>query len=358
MPSRSATFVSAREHYHADTCEPLVAAADGGLVTLQAAVHGSYPGNQLPDNVLPELCSVGSWNAPHDQTWGLDWHRNEGIEFTFLFSGQLDFAVGDATHRLRPGHLTITRPWQRHRVGRPHVQASHLCWLILDVGVRRPNQGWSWPDWVILTEAERNHLTTLLRHNEQCVWKVDPDFGRHFQKLEEIAGRAGQAFDRTRMALAVNELLLAVHDMLSGRGIVLDDTLTSTQRTVELFLGQLPAMIGEPWSVDSMAEHCGLARSRFTTLCRELTNRAPAQHLVYCRVAEAARLLREQPQLTVTEIAHACGFSSSQHFATAFQEQKRMTPTAWRQRAAAPLALPRTSNIERRTANVEGRSIP
>ncbi len=29
-----------------------------------------------------EVRTVGYWNAKHDQGWGLDWHRNEGIELT------------------------------------------------------------------------------------------------------------------------------------------------------------------------------------------------------------------------------------------------------------------------------------
>lgn len=334
MALNPAIFVRGDERYQADACEPLVAAARAGQIQFAAAVHGHYPGVKLRAGELPELCSAGGWNAPHDQAWGLDWHRNEGIEFTYLFSGQLDFAVDGTSHRLRPGHLTITRPWQRHRVGQPNIEASHLGWLILDVGVRRPNQAWRWPDWLILTREEREHLTTLLRHNEQSVWKIDPGLGRHFQKLEELAATAGlrgRHFDRTRMALSVNELLLGVHDMLVGRDIPLDDTLTSSQRCVEMFLAGLPGLVGEPWSVDTMAEHCGLKRSRFTLFCRQLTNRTPAQHLAYCRVKEAARLLRERPEVSIAEIAHACGFASSQHFATTFHALKRVTPSQWRQ---------------------------
>lgn len=330
MAPKPATFISGGTRYRADTCKPLVAAAHAGQIGLAAAGHGGYPGTKLGPAILPELCSVGSWNAPHDQAWGLDWHRNEGIEFTFLFSGRLDFAVDDTSHRLRPGHLTITRPWQRHRVGRPHIEASHLGWLILDVGVRRPNQAWRWPEWLIMTSKEREHLTTLLRHNEQSVWKVSPDFGQHFQKLEQLVAPGTNGFDRTRVALTINELLLAVHDMLAGRSIPLDDTLTSSERCVELFLGALPGLVREPWTLDNMAEHCGLKRSRFATFCRQLTNRTPAQHLAYCRVMEASRLLRERPERSITEIAHACGFASSQHFATTFHALKRVTPTQWR----------------------------
>jgi AraC family L-rhamnose operon regulatory protein RhaS len=321
------------EAYQADTCKPLLEAAGAGRLQLTAVVHGAYPGVALPNSILPRLCSAGSWNAHDDQDWGLDWHRNEGIEFTYLFSGKLGFAVEGRSHQMRPGCLTITRPWQRHRVGRPCVEASHLAWLILDVGVRRPNQTWRWPDWLVLTQEERGRLAALLSQNEQPLWKIGPRPAEAFRRIEEIARTAApRRFDRTRMVLAVNELLLVISEALEGMRIPLDDSFTSNERCVEMFLADLSQRAGEEWTVDAMAEQCGLKRSRFTTYCRQLTNRTPAQYLSSCRVAAAARLLRKTPDLPVTEIAYACGFSSSQHFATVFREFTGETPTQWRKR--------------------------
>ena len=75
--------------------------------------------------------TVGRWDARHDQRWGLDWHRNEGIELTLLSRGRLAFATDAGEQVLRPGDLTVTRPWQRHRVGAPFVTPGRLHWLIL-----------------------------------------------------------------------------------------------------------------------------------------------------------------------------------------------------------------------------------
>jgi AraC family transcriptional regulator, 4-hydroxyphenylacetate 3-monooxygenase operon regulatory protein len=82
---------------------------------------------------LPGVCLVGFWDAERDQQWGLDWHRNEGIEMTFLEAGTLSYADGSLEHRLVPGNLTIARPWQPHRVGDPRIAASRYHFLIIDV---------------------------------------------------------------------------------------------------------------------------------------------------------------------------------------------------------------------------------
>ena len=104
-----------------------------------------YPGKRLPEKCLQEVCSVGVWDASKTQNWGLDWHRNEGVEITYLEKGSLGFSVDGWEGQLMPGNLTVTRPWQKHRVGNPEVGASRLHWLILDVGVRQPHFAWQWP---------------------------------------------------------------------------------------------------------------------------------------------------------------------------------------------------------------------
>ena len=105
--------------YKADRCEPLIAAANSGQLEMSALGRANYPGLELPEGVLGGVYNIGYWNAKTGQNWGLDWHRNEGIEFTYLASGNLDFSVEQKCFRLNSGDLTVTRPWQLHRVGKP-----------------------------------------------------------------------------------------------------------------------------------------------------------------------------------------------------------------------------------------------
>ena len=91
MPRSIPIFKDHDETYRADTCGPLIQAHARGQVSLHALCHGHYPGTSLPKEILPGVKSVGFWDARENQDWGLDWHRNEGVEVTFLESGKLDF---------------------------------------------------------------------------------------------------------------------------------------------------------------------------------------------------------------------------------------------------------------------------
>jgi AraC-like DNA-binding protein len=331
-------FSSPSATYTADRCGPLRAALRRGEVRLSAWVHHGYPGRRLPGGMLPEVSSVGYWDAVGPQTWGLDWHRNEGIEITYLARGRTPFLVDDECFMLESGHLTVTRPWQRHRVGNPLIGPSRLCWLIFDVGVRRPDQTWQWPDWMILSAADLDRLTTLLSHNEQPVWPANDEIAACFERLAGLAQMREPARAQSRLKLYINELLIALRELLEERRIKLDARLTSKLRSVELFLNSLPEHLQEEWTLDKMAYQCGLGATAFSNYCRQITNLTPARYLVHCRIEAAKRMLTDRPEMSVTDVAFACGFHSSQYFSTAFQQSTHRAPRAWRETSKAPIA--------------------
>lgn len=320
--------------YKADSCQPLVDAVAEGHVRLAALARGHYPGRTLPASSMPGLKSIGYWDADREQSWGLAWHRNEGIELTYLERGHLGFQVDGQEFALQPGDLTVTRPWQRHRVGSPNVSAGRLHWLIMDVGVRRPNQSWKWPAWLLLSRRDLHELTSILRQNEHPVWKADAEIRRCFQGIARTVAQEDEAGSVSRLMVRVNELFVLLLDLLRRHEVDLDESLTSSKRTVELLLGDLqthPEHLQRKWRVPEMARLCGLGVTQFIHHVRLLTNMTPAQYLQACRLERAAVMLRE-PGTKVTAVSFDCGFSSSQYFATAFQQRFGCAPRQFVQR--------------------------
>lgn len=329
------TFRSARELFHADTCQPLKAAAQAGDVRLAALGRGSYPGERLPRHDLQELCMAGYWDATFEQSWGLDWHCNEGLEIGYVAAGRLPFGVAGNSYQVEPGHLTITRPWQRHRVGQPHVPACHYSWIILDVGMRRPNQAWQWPAWLLYSKSGLKRLTDMLRHNEQPVWRADRQLGQCFERLDETVAHGGGDANHARLKILINELVILLAELLESRRPALDPSLPSSGRTVRLFLETLPRRLDEPWTLESMAEACGLGRTHFSSYCKQLNNVSPVEYLIRLRLETASRLLTREPAMSITEIAFRCGFQSSQYFAMVFRGRHGHSPSDHRKRGQA-----------------------
>jgi AraC-like DNA-binding protein len=324
------TYKAHNARYEIDRCEPQVRAVREGKIEFHALTKGHYPGTNVPANVLQRLNSIGFWNAGSAQDWGEDPHRNEGIEITFLETGSMAFTADEKKHNLRAGQFTITRPWQLHKLGAPNIGPGRLHWLILDVGVRRPHQDWYWPKWVVLTREDLAELTRKLRHNENPVWNSTSAIAQSFRELARNVEAWNQAHAISHLAVHLNQLLVGILDALTEQQTHENEQLTSRRRAVEIFLQDLEnerVNAGEIWTLDRMAEQCGMGVTAFSKYCRELVNTGPMEFLNQCRLDRSARQLREQNGMSVTEIAFANGFNSSQYFATCFRRRFHVSPS-------------------------------
>jgi len=322
-------FESAGKVFRADTCEPLKQAAMRDELEVKGWSRGNYPGQPIPDGVLPGVLSLGAWDAHRNQQWGLGKHCNEGLEFTFLSRGTLSFSSAGQTTILRPGEMTVTAPWLVHEVGLPLVEASRLVWAIIDVGVRRPNQSWQWPDWILLGEAERLALSHIVQNSDRTVWDASTAADA-FQALYTLLCTGDPQTSETDVKIQLNIVLVRLVRALtaeSGRKIAVRD---GARETIRLFMARLDEHIDYLWTVEEMAEQCGVSRGTFIVQCRELLNRTPHAYLMHLRLCRAREMLTEEPNQTMTDIAMACGFSSSAHFSFSFRKEHGMTPTDFR----------------------------
>ena len=138
-----------------------------------------------------------------------------------------------------PNNLTITRPWEVHKVGNPVIGMGKFYWIILDLDVRRPHQNWSWPDWIILAPTDLEKLTNILRQNEKVCWKADKRILDCFQKIGKAVDTDFEGSNASKIRLLVNNLLLLLLDLLVIEEVQLDEKLMNSSRSVQLFLKEL-----------------------------------------------------------------------------------------------------------------------
>jgi len=273
LGKRTTVFEAGDERYRADTCAALITARESGELTMAAVARGTYPGRRLPPGMLPQVSTLGYWDAAHDQGWGLGEHRNEGVEITYLANGHLGF-MGD-------------------RGDSPPLVAGKE----LPGGSATPGMGVGLPE-----------LGRLL----DMAQTGDPP--------------------ASRLGLAVNELLVCVHELLRAQDPPRKPSLTLGERSVAMFLDRWRDRVGEPWTLGLMAERLGLGRTRFAHHCRKLTNLAPMAYLQHLRV-ELAKLQLATTAKSMTEIALDCGFGSSAYFSSVFRAVVQCTPREYRERS-------------------------
>ena len=87
----------------------------------------------------------------------------------------------------------------------------------------------------------------------------------------------------------------------------------------------------EDLTLTSLAALCNLHPNYFHRLYTEAFGKTPAQRILGCRIG-AARMLLLTQNLSMSEIAAQCGFSSQTYFGYKFKEVMRMTPLQYRKK--------------------------
>lgn len=260
-------------------------------------------------------------------------HRNEGIEICYVLSGQTPFSTDTNEWMLRAGDITITRPWQRHCLGNPHISACKLFWMILDVESSAQRTRWEFPDWIGPDRDSRRQLLRIFRKNQRC-HLVDKDnqlrtfLQRTLQRLDDDGPLA-----TVSRSNAINHLLLSVAQLLSeGISTNAKDPQGFEQTISQFFKGLETSIekVSEPWTLDTMAYACRVGKSLLTVTCRELFNTTPSEQLNLIRLFHASKLLGSAPARSVTEVGFCVGFNSSQYFVNRFKKQFGMTPVEYR----------------------------
>jgi AraC family transcriptional regulator of arabinose operon len=82
-------------------------------------------------------------------------------------------------------------------------------------------------------------------------------------------------------------------------------------------------------SMEDISAHCGLSLSRFAHLFKDEMQRTPQQYLEHRRMEQARNLIRFS-NLTIAEVASACGYEDPFYFSTRFKRAHGRSPRAFR----------------------------
>ncbi|MDD7916116.1 AraC family transcriptional regulator [Actinomycetospora callitridis] len=90
------------------------------------------------------------------------------------------------------------------------------------------------------------------------------------------------------------------------------------------------------WTVSSLAGRAGVSRATLAKRFVDLVGEPPLTYLTRWRMTLAADRLVEQESATLTEVAHAVGYSDAFGFSAAFKRTRGVSPSEYRRRAGAP----------------------
>lgn len=288
---------------------------------------------------LPEIVMFG--DARHrtaEQRLGP--HYNPGIELCLSRSGVYRWNVEGRSVEIRPGELSVTRPWQEHSGQNSALGPGRLEWIILAAGgdgaldapLLEPLLG---PDAGAVLGAFDATSRSYLGSVPEAVAVFDrirselPRARPDGPPASEPAGAAAVGRIAAVRAELARLLVIVARRLVDGSPTASDrDPIPPAVMRVLARVSEEPQ---EPWTAAEMAAHAGLGLTAFTEWCRRATGRSPRWYVLASRLARARSMLATT-SAPITRVAFENGFSSSQHFSSAFRKLFGESPSDFRAR--------------------------
>ena len=88
------------------------------------------------------------------------------------------------------------------------------------------------------------------------------------------------------------------------------------------------------WSIQVLCQHTHISRSYLQRMYKTYFGKSIFEELIDFRMQKAKALLRDT-ELSISEVAAACGYGSYSHFANQFKSQEGITPSGYREKCSA-----------------------
>jgi AraC family L-rhamnose operon regulatory protein RhaS len=260
-------------------------------------------------------------------------HRNQGMEIVLVEHGHLEWAVDRIPEVLTPGTVFFTLPWQIHGSLMLREPPNRIFYTLFSLPDRCNDleREICFPASLKFSETEQKTLGAVFTGAQRHAWPATPLLKELFPELiRRLDGDA--SLDDIAAPSLLRTLLIELAGIISHTQKE-TQWLSPTVQKVKDFLPCVAESIDHAWTLDEMADGCGIKRTHFTNIIKKLTGYSPGQYLQRVRFDRACELLRNT-DLSITDITFACGYSSSQYFSEAFKKTAHMTPSEYRETAS------------------------
>lgn len=238
---------------------------------------------------------------------GLEPHRHPAaVEICLVVRGELDWWVEDQEVTVSAGQIFVTHPDELHGGVGAILHPSTFDWFQVDasaggdIGQLR--------DELVASRVRLMDAPDPLRRAVTAV-------------VSEHERRDHYAAIAARAALTVALVIMTRQSAVADRRLLSDPV----RQSISMLAGR-PA---EQLSVEALAGMVGLSSSRLQARFRAELNCSVGEYSQRLRFQRARTALRGS-ETSIAEVAHGLGFSSSQHFATAFRRRFGCTPSEYR----------------------------
>lgn len=273
---------------------------------------------------LLESCEVGGfrvdfvrWGHYRPEYWRNYWHSHSFHEVCLAYSGEGRFNSGTTEYEVGEGDVFLARPGDVHEIESSRSSPLGIAFWGFTFRAVSTVSGTGW--WSGLTRADGPVVSRDLGGLPAVVTALAGEAAEPRSGYGEAAAALGAALVLdTARAFALDQDL-SVDPVLRDRGPVV----------VEAMQRHLLDNLARPVTVRDVAAAVHLSERHAERLFLQVVGASMMSTLRRLRLELAAQLLLD-PAVTVTQVAHACGYSDVRPFSTAFKRHYGRTPGEYR----------------------------
>ena len=278
---------------------------------------------QWNDRIADTLNRFPIWLRFNEWKTGTNFHYQPGLEIHITQEGEGTMVVGRQMLLQSPRSVLIFRATVPHQmICKSSYKRAVVC--------------------IRFSEEDTDLLPGLHRlidfgwvPDDSCLsFSLNP---REYQEVEQLCGKLGDELDGCgigweRMALAHVLRLTVLLQRAAASRENSDAPMAPNGKNelVQACMDYVCSSLCEDLTLRTVAKRFAVSKEHLTRSFRKEMDISFYQYVLLQRVAEGKRLLREAPDVTVSDIAYLIGFPSASHFNRHFKALTEQTPSAYR----------------------------
>lgn len=262
-----------------------------------------------PNREVPELVQIGEQWLSADHMVPV--HTHTVWEFHLQISGESRWSGLGQTYTLMAGYFLAVPPNIRHQMHEKSKIKHHFFFVVFDfspVVQRHPKLEKFWRQKLIVVIPRAESLMAPFR-----------------QLIHEVA--ISHPLPALGLRLTLDHLVLEASRLFLNRKT--PSSLVAVHPAVLRAKERLEKEPSRRWTLSNLSQVSGLSACHLAERFTRDVGIPPHQYLLQMRIERAKEMLR-QSDLPITDLALEMGFSSSQHFASAFKRLTGVTPQHYR----------------------------
>lgn len=245
----------------------------------------------------------------------LSLHTHDSMtEFVYMERGSQNYLAAGENFIVNQGEVFFTRPYELHNTGASPEEVSVFYFFIIDLPLAFQLN-------LFVSAEESERTDEFFQTVEGRIFKASPKLPDTLRLLLGCFQTENPYFD-THIRNALSEVLIALSTPF-------DSGNRHTHLNIERSLRYIDEHLNEDIPVSALPSLDNMSLSSYNKYFLQAVGIPPGEYILKKKI-EKSRELLSNSELSVTEIAYACGFSSSQYYATVFKRFCFTTPTQYR----------------------------